>query len=377
METRAYRLTLRAPLHVGERGIGVEETLDYLPSDSLFSALAVAWQRTAALRPVLDGLAAAFKEGAPLLLTSAFPHMAGVLLFPRPHLAALPKPVETEQRQESSKDIKRVRWVSQEIFAALLAGPDQARLDALWANKVLLQKGTVWVTEADAQRIHDAQHPPGAGERPPGAARVRERVQHTTFWDEVRVPKVTVDRLSNASQIFHVGRMHFDKQSGLWFMARGEAEWLTHVEAGLRLLADDGLGGQRSRGNGQFTFETMEPPAFAQEQGGYGVLLSRFAPRAAEMALLKGRHAAYDLTLVGGFSGTPGDPPVVRRQVRLVAEGSIIGSDEAALPAAPGQLVDVTPTAPEVTARLGHPIFRYGLAYTVPIRVPAAFKEGA
>jgi CRISPR-associated protein Csm4 len=357
--TRAWQLALRAPLHVGERGIGVEETLDYLPSDSLFSALAVAWQRSAPHRTALAELEQAFVGTPPLRLTSAFPYIGNLLLFPKPHLAA-PRPVEGQEAvKESGKEYKRVRWVSQQVFTELLQGPEQAKLDELWADKVLLQGGAVWVTRDEAKAL-------GAGQ-PDGE-----------FWKSDRVPKVTVDRLTNASQIFHVGRVHFAPGCGLWCMAQGEAAWLDRVEAGLNLLADDGLGGQRSRGNGQFECKKIEPPpSLPQLESAYGVLLSRFAPSVAEMALLRSVHAAYGLALVGGFSGTAGDPPFVRRQVRLLVEGSVIGTEEGTASAASGRLVDVTPSAPEVTARLDHPIYRYGVAYTVPIRVPAARKEGA
>ena len=56
METRAYRLQMRSPLHVGEQGIGNEQTLAYIPSDTLFSALVVAWSTVPVLQDSLPGL---------------------------------------------------------------------------------------------------------------------------------------------------------------------------------------------------------------------------------------------------------------------------------------------------------------------------------
>jgi CRISPR/Cas system CSM-associated protein Csm4 (group 5 of RAMP superfamily) len=41
--TVVYTLRFRAPLHIGERGIGQEETRDYVPADTLFSALCTMW----------------------------------------------------------------------------------------------------------------------------------------------------------------------------------------------------------------------------------------------------------------------------------------------------------------------------------------------
>ena len=364
METRAYRLAMRTPLHVGERGIGVEETLDYVPSDSLFSALAVTWLRMAEHRDTLDGLQEKM-EREPLLLTSAFPFIGSVLLFPKPQLGLAPDSAEGE----SGKEYKRVRWVSTDVFSALLNGPEQPALDGLWAARALLQDNSVWVTQAESERL---QGEFGFVEPNRPAAR---HVEGTTFWNSMRVPKVTVDRLTNASQIFHVGRVHFATGCGLWFMAQGEETRLDRVEAALNLLADDGLGGQRSRGNGQFTWAATTPPPLPQVESGYRVLLSRLAPRETEMALLRAAHASYQLTLIGGFSGTPHDPPLIRRQVRMLVEGSVIGAAapqaDGAESRAVGGLVDVTPT--EAEKWLGHPIFRYGYGFTAPIAV----KEGA
>jgi hypothetical protein len=59
------------------------------------------------------------------------------------------------------------------------------------------------------------------------------------------------------------------------------------------------------------------------------ILLSRLAPAPEEMARLRADVASYQLVLVGGFSGTPGMNPVVRRQVRMVTEGSVIGAGTA------------------------------------------------
>jgi CRISPR-associated protein Csm4 len=187
------------------------------------------------------------------------------------------------------------------------------------------------------------------------------------LWREQNTPKVTVDRVANAGAIFHVGRLHFAPGCGLWLMARGEADWLNRTEAALRLLADSGLGGQRSRGNGQFTIDAITPPSLANVQAtDHACLLSRLAPRVDEMGLLRKEDASYQLVTVGGFTGTAGEQPVVRRQVRMLTEGSIIGHSERT----PGQLVNVTPGSISV----GHSIYRYGYGFTVPAQIDKGGK---
>lgn len=361
METRAYRLQMRSPLHVGEQGIGNEQTLAYIPSDTLFSALVVTWSTVPALQSSLTDLVD--PVGAPpLLLTSAFPYAGTVRLLPCPALPLAPAPLAASDTQpaESMKTVKRVEWVSEAIFAGLTAGIDQAALDTQWRQKTLLQTGAVWMTAAEGKQAQLS--PTDTGD-------------HLIWWTEV-VPRVTVDRITNASQIYHVGRTYFADGCGLWFAARGEAIWLDRLEQVLNLKAVEGIGGLRSIGNGQFTLHKESAPdcltRTAASDATGEVLLSRLAPTPVQMARLRADGASYRLALVGGFSGTPGTNPVVRRQVRLVTEGSVIGAGTAGAPP-PGQLVDVTP---ETTPWLSHRIYRYGFGFTVPVRLAARGGQG-
>ena len=355
METRAYRLQMRSPLHVGERGIGNEQTLVYIPSDTLFSALVVAWSTVPSLQASLPDLINP-SAPPPLLLTSAFPYAGDVRLLPRPALPLTPTLLENE----TAKTVKRVEWVSETVFAALISGIDQAALDLQWVQKILLQAGIVWTTLKEGSRLK-AQLPQNDSD------------EHLIWWTDI-VPRVTIDRITNASQIYHVGRTFFADSCGLWFAARGEAHWLDRMEHVLALKAVEGIGGLRSVGNGQFIFHQDSAPSFLTDtivttgdtQG--EILLSRLAPTPGEIGRLRASAANYRLVLIGGFSGTPGVNPVVRRQVRMIAEGSFIGTVTASNQP-PGQLVDVTP--PETIPWLGHPIYRYGFGFTVSVRMAA------
>lgn len=360
METRAYRLQMRSPLHVGEQGIGNEQTLAYIPSDTLFSAFVVTWSTVPGL---LDTLAALVDPEAPppLLLTSAFPYAGDVRLLPRPAVPLAP----TLLKDETTKNVKRVKWVSETVFAALIGGIEQAALDVLWEQKELLQGGAVWVTAEEWRLLKK-----GLSLSTP---------DDVLLWGTDVVPRVTVDRITNASQIYHVGRTFFADGCGLWFAARGEAIWLDRLEQVLALKAVEGIGGLRSVGNGQFTLYKDAAPSLLTDstttaEAEYGeILLSRLAPAADEMARLRADAASYQLVLVGGFSGTPGTNPVVRRQVRMVTEGSVIGAASASN-RPPGQLVDVTP--PEVASWLGHSLYRYGYGFTVPVRLAGQGGQG-
>lgn len=373
-ETCAWKLALRSPLHVSEQGVGLEETVDYIPSDTLFSALVVTWLEMARHRTAVLQHLNTQPASAPLLLTSAFPYAGDVLLLPKPNLLLTPTARTSDKgssASESGKKYKKVRWVSVAIFKQLVNGINQTGLDELWAEQVgdkdKVQGGMVWMTRAEKEQLKEVVK--------------FDEENSLQLWGEQNTPKVTIDRVANASALFHVGRLHFAPNCGLWLMARGENEWLKRTEEALRLLADGGIGGQRSRGNGQFSLEHIADPDLTLNGAAteYDLLLSRLAPQQTEMALLRRKQASYQLVTVGGFNGTPGDTPIVRQQVRLLTEGSIIGHS----PRPPGQLVNVNPFWDEDRQQLKahidrrnpqlplieHPIYRYGLGFTVPIQV--------
>lgn len=348
MEVRAYRFHLRAPLHVGERGIGLEATLEHIPSDTLFSALAVMWSTLPRHASALTGLEAAFAADIPLLLSSAMPCAGPVLLLPRPLLETMPK---LPREEAGGKQLKRVRWVSVSVFQQLAAGLSPQKLGELWKAGCRIQAGAVWVSSEERNLLAER-----LGEQDGG---------DLLLWSAQRVPRVTVDRRSNASAIYHEGRTHFAAGCGLWCMARGNTDWIERLEDGLAQLAESGLGGRRSRGTGQFRLERLAGlPDLAPTVGNFShaMLLGRLSPTVEQLPLLQQDGAAYQIVNVSGFNGTPGERPLLRRQVRLLAEGSVIGLGTTP----PGQLVNVTPlNAPNV----GHEIYRYGCGLTTPVRL--------
>lgn len=333
MPIQSFRLDMMSPLHVGEMGVGQEETLDYIPSDTLFSALVMTWLELPEYRTLIDDLAHWSSRGPALLLTSAFPYLGEVHLFPRPHLPVQP--------QNGGKSYKRIRWVTESIFQSLVTEPTTKKIQHLWDDRAKEGPESIWRSTQDP-------------------------LPTEAIWGRMRVPKVAVDRESNASNLFHVGRFHFGEEAGLWFSADGDSTWLSAVDVALHHLADVGVGGQRSRGNGRFRLADapISSPMLVREQGqtAYQVLLSRLAPKSSQMDLLRRPSSSYQLVTVGGWSAGPGDRPLIRCRLRMLTEGSLIENS----PHPPGKLVDVNPAHHLVS----HPIYRYGYGYGVPVHLP-------
>ncbi len=345
MAERIYKLNFSGPLHVGTWGIGREATLTYMPSDTLFSAFVTAWAR-------LDSanLPAQLKKfltepgNPPLLLSSAFPFAGPVRFFPRPQ-----RYVEVPENI-SYKRIKQAEWVSETIFNDLRQG----RLPAEHLNETVnfIQRGTVWLTRPEREQISTALD---IGDAPddPGIS--------LSLWNQATIPRVTIDRRSNASNLFHSGRINFTPGCGLWFAVRGHD--FNGLKIGLNYLQDVGIGGLRGTGHGAFTYEEWSNAAALPEPDGdgYFVSLARYAPLRQELdTTLRAAQAAYKLTTVAGWCNDDAGHPWRRKRVRLVNEGAYLGWPGHI----PGRLVDLTPEGVGFF-KDNRRVYRYGLAFPV------------
>ncbi len=364
-------LAPKGSFHIGEPvGIERQAVLMHIPADTLFAALTTTWAQSG--RDV-HGLLARFTEAdaPPLLLTSAFPclydnnRQATLRFFPRPlvKLNADKKKIE-----EAGKGLKKAAWVSERLFGQLCQGENiEAALD-----KRCFGPGGLWVTPKDLTPRRR-----GAEETTQGLPLdVEEHL--APLWKQWDVPRVTLDRVSGASQLYHIGRVTLAAQVGYWFALRGEATLVNAVTEALAVLADSGLGGLRSTGHGAFDWVTSEAALPGAGDSGYAVTLARYAPRDATEAAqtLQQPHTAYTLVNVGGWCVDDAQHAWRRRAVRMAAEGSVLGAK------AVGQLVNVTPKKPCNWQDQETPwpfdtrqVYRYGYAFPVGVAAAALPEE--
>ncbi|MCS7352399.1 MAG: hypothetical protein RMM10_13010, partial [Anaerolineae bacterium] len=113
----AYSLAFRAPLHIGERGVGQEETREFVPADTLFSALCSVWRLLYGVDSLQQDLLARYHDVGrePFFLTSASPYAGTIRFYPKP---LRPPTDETEV----AKRWKGIRWVSERVLEQYLHG---------------------------------------------------------------------------------------------------------------------------------------------------------------------------------------------------------------------------------------------------------------
>lgn len=349
----AYRLVPRSPFHFGERGVGLEETSVFLHSDTLFSAICMA------LREInvheLDRFLAAFpryqsgkllgdKDIFPLRISSAFPFSGKVYLFPRPllRLQGISSNIPT-----IGKTLKRIIFLSKSLYEDVLAGlPLESKVmkNGELRADLFLQSGRVWVTAEENIVIepHDE-----------------------VLWSTNVQPKVTVDRIRTLSQVYSVGQVRFSEGCGLYFIIEYQDEsWQPLMEKALRMLGDQGIGGGRSGGLGQFTLEKDEEFSFTPVAGpDTFTSLSLYWPDETEVGDGVLTNAHYSLINRRGWIGSPDGAGLRRNNVRMLGEGSVFKKQPM------GALVDVTPVGKEGNPMLPHPVWRNGLSFSLPCRM--------
>lgn len=348
--------------HFGEQGLELETSRITFPSDSLFSALVatIAAQEGAEaaetfLRPFVAG-------DPPFLLTSLFPYIGELPLLPLPQLRL--RPAEAVPPKFS----KDVQFVSPSIFAqicraesvAAFLPPDEEKETGDEGR--FLQENAVWISAAEQVKLPDRWK----GFKPAA-------LNHQQVWHQGNVPRVVLDRVSSSSTIYQMGRVTFNEGCGLWLGVdyRDEAH-RTRLESLLRHLGDRGIGGERSNGYGAYELVVENPLALNDlpEQGnGPHLLLSRYLPTLDELDNLRDPRAAYRLVTVGGWLQSPDGQSLRRKQLTLLAEGSVVGGKVL------GRVEKVTPDKnglPDSVNPPSHEIYRSGLTCTVPVTVKEA-----
>jgi len=318
--TVAYLLEFRGPLRVGGRGFQREALAHTLHSDVLFSALVWAVRRLWGFQAASAWVAPFTSAAPPFLLSSAAPFVRRVddgrpvLLFPRP---------VAWHGQGDGKAWRRASWVSEQALHR--------------PQEVLAVEDGALVTQEEAYRL------------PPGP-----------WWRESLVARVALDRLSQASNLYFVRHRYFRPGCGLWFVAHYLDEgWRSRLEAALKALGDEGIGGERSRGAGRFRIaDTVPGPPPAPDSASPCLNLALWFPREEEFSLLA--RSQYLLLERSGWVCSPDIPQAVRNlRVQMVREGAVLPRGGIL-----GRMVDVTPPLLR-QAGAPHPVYRYGYAYPV------------
>ncbi len=321
-----YKLKFKTPLHIDAQGIGYETTDEIIHSDTIFSALMSLWHNFCN-----DDIEEICKN-PPFLISSAFPFKRETYFFPKPMVRIDSK---GEDDFKIGKKLKKVKYISKNILEIFLLGK---KLEFNESNT--LQNGNFWIMEDELS-------------------------QDETLFKKREVPRVTIDRVSNSSDIFYFSEIIFEKDSGLFFLVKFLSEGVQRkFEAILRLLGDEGVGGDKRLGRGIFSVEKKTDFQLSVPDHADGILnLSLYHPTEEEIKENLLNNASYALITRKGWIHSLGAMSLRRQSIRMLKEGSAFNCLNK-------QLYGDCPIVLEkdIDNGLSHNIYRYGIGFCLPLK---------
>lgn len=322
MEYLKIKLKPKSFLHLGERDGWLEGTKIHIPSDTIFSALC---HCHLLLYGEVDSFIQAFQSDPPFLISSAFPYWDDQYYFPLP-----------KNQLVREKDLKKVNFVNLSLLMRLLQGETLVDLK----DEVSMSEELSCLPRIDKRDKPEEDLVP---------------------WKVEDVPRVSLSRFSNhpGENFFHFGQVHFVDKAGLFVLIKfNDRSWEPKVKALFNLLADEGVGGDRTAGKGLFyppEFDHLFIPEISEANAVYAV--STYFPRDEELVGLE--RGFYELEVRKGYIFSPQNRSYRRRSLRLFSEGSIFPDTNRK-----GALVDITPEI--FTA---HRVYRYGFLFSFPCKM--------
>ncbi|MCM8779203.1 MAG: type III-A CRISPR-associated RAMP protein Csm4 [Candidatus Omnitrophica bacterium] len=309
-----YKLRFKSSLHLGERETFLEGTDIIIHSDTLFSAFCHCYLLLYG-EEKLNFLIENFKENKPpFLISSTFPWRDDKIYFPVP-LNQIPREKET----------KKIQFIEKDGFEKLLEGE---RIEEI-------RKKFKTVPDLNTEE---------------------EKIPYQI----VNTPRVSLSRLTNhpGEEFFHFGEVFYKENSGLFFLVDFKDQTIiTEFNATLRLMADEGIGGDRTVGKGLFEINEIKDINFNLPSDSNGFLtLSLYSPKEDEVSDIKNGY--YEIIERRGYIFSPYRKNLRRKSIRMLKEGSVSLSYKV------GRLGDVTPEA-----FTEHKIYRYGLAFMLPCKL--------
>lgn len=301
------KLRPRGSFHIGERENWREGSKVYIPSDTIFSALCYCYL-------LLYGEVESFLKGfidsnPPFLISSAFPFVKETLFFPIP-----------KNQISRDKEVRKIKYIDLHGLERLLNG----------------------------KKIDDIKD--------------EVRTIPPFPWEIENVPRIGLNRWTNhpGENFFYFGQVTYKSDTGLFlFIEFKESSFKSKLIATLNLLAQEGLGGDRTVGRGFFYKpEILEIKIHTTKffDGIYS--LSMYSPLQEEIMGIE--RGFYEIEERKGYIFSPFCQSLRRRSIRLFTEGSVFPSE----PKRVGKIVDVTPDAFDT-----HKVYRYGYIFSLPCKL--------
>lgn len=302
---KAVKLRPRSPIRVG--GLkGFESYDELIHSDTIFGAVANA---IAYLNLDINEFIEKTRNGE-ISLSSALPYKGNELFFPPPMV----KP-EVDGNEKDFMKKYRKSFLRRDAFENVLKG----------------------------ERVSDNSS--------------MANIEH--FVHYVDIASVTLDRITKNSGLYIYTVITLKKGCGLYVLVdSSDGDFKKFVRPAFKLLADEGIGGNRTTGFGHFDFE-VEDLSIKSVESDYFATLS--------LAVAE-RHnlVSYDLIKRGGYVFSRTGKDVLKPLFFMLREGSVVRNDT-------GKLLDIDDYG-NFSELVGHKVFVYAKVF--PVGISDSYFEG-
>ncbi|MBK7886866.1 MAG: type III-A CRISPR-associated RAMP protein Csm4 [Bacteroidetes bacterium] len=261
--------------------------------------------------------------------SSAFPFFGDEYFLPKP-LVKLPD-FEKDEGAATAKKYKKINWLSKTHFVNLIhANECKIRSEELVADGGFLSA-------------------------------FPDNFKSQKFWMKEIQQRVQIPLDGNDTKPYYVERIRFNEMGGLYFMVTGDKTTIDKIAECLNWLGEQGIGTDRSVGNGQFSV-SRDVISFNLPESKSGVLLSLYCPPTEERSSGFLDNSRYNLIKRGGYISSPEDEnnlSLHKKSVFMFSEGSIFSN----YASRKGYILDLNPSG----ARVKHPVYRDGRAFFLPI----------
>ncbi len=321
------KLKFLSPVHWG-RGIGqaYDTSESILHSDTISGALCSGYISLYGDKDVKEFLQS-------FNISSSFPFDGSTYFLPVPK--GFKRFTNTEEGEnQNTKAIKRIENIDIDVFSKL-----QEHQEILFSGKNL---------SPDGKLLYDGPAPD-------------YDVFKNSMQDRVMIPR------SDAGDTipYHLERKHFHENCGLYFLFTVQPEYQETFINVLDFIGSQGIGTDKSVGNGQFTFDrdVIQITNPKHESSSY-LTLSLFCPTRQEASFIKLNESYFELLKRGGFlAGTSVDRfrHLRKKSIYMFSEGSVLKGPENK-----GKIIDLKPDWNDEEM---HPVYRDGRGFSIPVNL--------
>jgi CRISPR-associated protein Csm4 len=325
---KIFKLHFHSPLHLSKgKEDDYGESEQVLHSDTLKSALYVCALKLLGTSVVGEdnGFFNSFR------ISSAFPFYKGELFFPKPMLRLQPFLKADISEEKQAKTHKKISFLGKGYFE-----------DLIGQNILSIQKKHLF---SKGRFVSNHQDVLSLGDESILVSEVQQRVTVPSDYAQDPTP-------------YYVDRLFFHDDAGLWFAFEGTEETFSIVENALKLLGDEGVGTDRTVGNGQFSSTTDQIELILPPNATHQLMLSLYCPKRTELSKSDLKTSSYGLIKRGGYLASPAKAEHLtlrKKSIHMFTEGSVFSTTENLKPSFSG---------------LTQNVWRDGQAFCIPTNKP-------